>query len=246
MFLEPLLDRNPAFVEAAMALHRDGHVPANSYVLDLDTVEDNARTLRGEADRLGLTVLAMTKQVGRNPAFLDALKAAGIDQCVAVDLAGARAVHRGGARVGHVGHLVQIPTAAADEVAALEPTWWTVFSDDKAREAADAASRQHREQALLARIHAEGDTFYRGHEGGFSAEDVVAVARRLDALDGGRFAGITSFPALLIDHARREVVPTPNLATLERARTVLEQAGWDQIEVNAPGTTSTAVLRPAR
>ena len=70
----------------------------------------------------------------------------------------------------------------------------------------------------MARIQTPGDTFYRGHEGGFDAEDIVAVADRLDALAGARFAGITTFPALLFDQETRKVLPTPNLTTLNRGR----------------------------
>lgn len=242
MFLRPLLQRNPDFVQAAMALHREGNIPANSYVLDLDAVEANARSIREAADDHDLTVLAMTKQVGRNPGFIEAVKAAGIDAGVAVDMTDARGLAHGGLKVGHLGHLVQVPRAEADAAAALEPTWWTVYSDDKAAEAAAAAQRHGRTQDLLARIHAPSDTFYRGHEGGFPASTVVQVAERLDALDGARFGGITTFPALLIDHAKREVVPTPNLDTLATALDDLRRAGYPEVEVNAPGTTSSAVL----
>ena len=41
MFLDSLIRRNQRFVAAAVELHRDGHIPANAYVLDLDTVEAN-------------------------------------------------------------------------------------------------------------------------------------------------------------------------------------------------------------
>ena len=67
MFLSTLRRRNPEFLRAAMALHADGSVPANSYVLDLDAVTANARVMSQAAAALGLTVFAMTKQVGRNP-----------------------------------------------------------------------------------------------------------------------------------------------------------------------------------
>ena len=62
MFLSTLQRRNPAFLRAAMALHADGSVPANSYVLDLDTVTENARLMSEAAAGLGLTVLAMTSR----------------------------------------------------------------------------------------------------------------------------------------------------------------------------------------
>lgn len=243
MFLDVLMRRNPAFIEAAMALHQAGRIPANSYVLDLDAIERNARTFKSEADRLGLKTFAMTKQVGRHSGFCKAVMAGGIDRSVAVDMACARACHRVGLQTGHLGHLVQIPRHEAPFAAStLRPDFWTVFSKDKAQEAAAAASNAGRVQKLLARIQTEGDTFYRGHEGGFEAEDILAVADFLDALEGAEFAGITTFPALLFDPETRKVKPTPNLATLARALELLTSKGRDKIEVNAPGTTSAAVL----
>ncbi|MEY2534596.1 MAG: hypothetical protein QOF29_2506, partial [bacterium] len=165
MFLDVLRRRNGAFVDAAIALHQDGAIPAGSYVVDLDAVTRNARLMRDEADRLGLEVLAMTKQVGRGAPFARAVLAGGIDRAVAVDMQCARACHDAGLGIGHLGHLVQVARAQADEAAAMQPDNWTVFSHEKAAEAAAAAGRAGREQDLLARVVASGDTFYRGHEG---------------------------------------------------------------------------------
>ena len=243
MFLDLLIRRNPRFVEAAMALHQQGQIPASAYVLDLDAVERNARTFKTEADRHGLTAFAMTKQVGRHSGFCQAVMRGGIDHAVAVDMPCAVACARAGMKVGHLGHLVQVPRREADFAAAkLMPDYWTAFSDVKAREAADAAVKAGREQALMARIQTPSDIFYRGHEGGFDAKDIVAVSDRMDALEGARFAGITTFPALLFDPETRKVVPTHNLATLSRAAEALAAAGRSGIEINAPGTTSSAVL----
>jgi predicted amino acid racemase len=242
VFLDALLQRNASFVGAVIELHQRGELPANAYALDLDTVRENAAVMRREADHHGLEVFAMTKQVGRAPGFIDAVRAGGIDAGVAVDMADARALARAGMTVGHLGHLVQVPQAEAGAAAALTPLNWTVFSDDKAAEAARASAQAGRTQDLLARIHAADDRFYSGHEGGFAADDVVAVAERLDALEGGRFAGITTFPALLFDVSEQDVRPTPNLATLERAATRLREAGATTVRVNAPGTTSSAVF----
>ena len=118
-----------------------------------------------------------------------------------------------------------------------------MFEQAKAVEAAAAARWLEREQALLARLAAPGDTFYSGHEGGFPAEDILRVADDLDGLDGGRFAGVTTFPALLYDRAAGSVRPTPNLATIERAAERLHASGRTEVRVNAPGTTSASVLR---
>lgn len=245
MFLDLAARRNPRLIEAAIELHQAGRIPAGSYVVDLDAMTANARVFMAEAGRLGLTVFAMTKQFGRNPAAMDALASAGMDRFVAVDMADARRIRDASHRLGHLGHLVQVPRAEAGAGAAMRPDYWTVFNDEKANEAAASAQMADtsRCQPLLARIHAPGDTFYAGHEGGFEASAAVAVADRLDALPGAMFAGLTTFPALLFDATSAEVRPTPNLATLERAAGDLRASGRTTVAVNAPGTTSTAVLR---
>ncbi|EKF20215.1 alanine racemase [Nitratireductor pacificus] len=243
MFLDVLRRRNPSFIEAAIRLHQEGRIPANSFVLDLDAVEENARLFRAAADRHGLKVFAMTKQVGRNSGFCQAIMRGGIDRAVAVDMACAVACDRAGLKVGHLGHLVQIPRFEADMAASrLRPDYWTVFSREKAGEAAAAAKRAGRTQDLMARIQTAGDTFYRGHEGGFPADKVADVAAMIDALDGARFAGLTTFPALLFDQEKRKVLPTHNLTTLARAAAALAKGGRGDIEINAPGTTSSIVL----
>ncbi|MER8924050.1 MULTISPECIES: alanine racemase [unclassified Mesorhizobium] len=243
MFLEILRRRNPAFIESAIRLHQQGKLPANAYVLDLDTVEANARVLKSEANRNGLKIFAMTKQVGRSSSFCRAVMRGGIDRAVAVDMACARATHKAGMKLGHLGHLQQVAKfEAAAAAKTFKPDYWTVFNDTKAGEAATGAKAAGYVQDLLARIAAEGDIFYRGHEGGFNAADIIDVADRLDAVEGGRFAGITTFPALLFDHASRKVLPTPNLATLAKAAEALAKAGRKDIEINAPGTTSSVML----
>ena len=242
MFLDLLRRRNPALIEAAVALHQAGVLPANTYALDLEAIQHNATLIADEARRLNLTPFAMTKQIGRNPDACRAVAAGGITGSVAVDMECARASVRSGLSLGHVGHLVQVPSAEAAAANAMQPANWTVFSQEKAREAAAAARATGRDQALLARIHAAGDEFYSGHEGGFAANDVLSVAAAFDSLDGAHFAGITTFPALLFDPATQRVRPTHNLRTLEKVAATLSESGRSDIQINGPGTTSTAAL----
>jgi predicted amino acid racemase len=242
MFLEAIRRRNPKLIEQAIGLHQAGRIPANSYVIDLDAVEANARVMTDAARKLDLKLFAMTKQMGRNPPFCRALKMGGISKGVAVDMECARACRRADLAIGHLGHLVQVPRAEAEAAAAMAPDYWTVFNIEKAAEAANAAARTGRSQPLLARIVAPGDRFYRGHEGGFAAEGVIETADALDRVAGARFSGITTFPALLFDTQSRKLVPTANLTTLERARAALAKAGRSSIEINAPGTSSTVAF----
>ena len=244
MFLKPLLGRNPQFVQAAVELHQAGRIPANSCVLDLDAIEANAAGLCREARRLGLTVYAMTKQIGRAPGALAAMTAGGVDGFVAVDMACARPITRHGHRLGHLGHLVQVPRAEAAEAAGMEADYWTVFSANKAAEAAAAAHRLGRSQPMLVRVFADGDEFYPGHEGGVALDDLPSMIDRIAGLPGARFAGLTTFPALLFDSATGGARLTPNVETLARAAEISRRhpACLETLEVNAPGTTSTGVL----
>lgn len=242
MFLSTLRRRNPAFLQAIADLHRANELPTNCLAIDLDAVAVNTRAIKAEADQLGLELLAMTKQVGRNPDMIRVLVDAGINQAVAVDLQCAVAAAAGGLEIGHIGHLVQIPRREAATAASLHPRLWTVFSEHQARLAGQAAQREGRTQNVLVRVVGDGDRYYRGHEGGFPLEHIVTVSARLDAIDGVHVAGVTTFPAALFDPEERRVRPTPNLATLQRAVSDLHAAGRENLVVNAPGTTSAAML----
>lgn len=242
MFLDLLRRRNPHFIAASVRLHQRGELPANTYALDLDAIKHNASIFQETARPLGLTTFAMTKQVGRNPDFCRTLLSSGISEAVCVDLDCAIAAHKAGLRIGHLGHLVQIPQHDAHRAASLRPRFWTVFSHTKATQAAAAAREIGDEQALLARVVGAEDRFYPGHEGGFDVRDVEQVAADLDRLDGAEFAGITTFPCHVFNANTKKLESTPNLATLEAAARSLQRLSLDSIEVNAPGTTSVAAL----
>ena len=245
MFLRTLLQRNPGFVRAAVELHQAGVIPANSYVLDLDAIEANTAGLCSRARDLDLTVYAMTKQIGRAPAALDAIAAGGADGFVAVDMACARPIVRSGHGLGHLGHLVQVPRGEAAEAAGLAPDYWTVFSRNKADEAAAAARSRGRSQPLLVRVFDDGDEFYAGHEGGIPLSDLPSMIDHIASLDGATFAGLTTFPALLYDGSSQSTRITPNMRTLARAAAVAHRhhGAPSQLQLNAPGTTSSEVLR---
>jgi predicted amino acid racemase len=242
MFLRSLQERNHEFLNAAAALHRAGEIPANSFVLDLDAVARNARRIADEASRHGLQVLAMTKQVGRNPDFADVLRANGIGTCVAVDMECARANSAAGFEIGNIGHLVQVPRSETTYAGSLDPANWTVFNLEKAEEAGQAARLRDRIQNLLLRVYAEGDTFYPGHEGGFSLVDLDAAFEPLARIPNVQVVGVTTFPALLFDPTTRAARLTPNVRTTQLAAQKLRAAGYGDVRVNLPGTTSTSVL----
>jgi predicted amino acid racemase len=184
----------------------------------------------------------MTKQFGRNPVAIRTLERAGVQRFVAVDMGCAEAIDRVGAHLGHIGHLVQVPTHQAERAAAMKPDYWTVFDLRKAQEAGRAAEALGREQPILARIFGAGDITFESDAGGFDAEDMEWLGDSLAAVDGCRFAGVTSYPALTFNAETRKVEPTPNLSTMARGAEKLQRLGYGPMEVNAPGHTSTAVL----
>ena len=253
MFLDTLARRNPDLIRAAIDLHQTGEIPPNSYVLDLDTIRRNARLIKQAADKAGLHIYPMTKQVGRNPLFIRAIARAGMPKFVCVDWMGAQILARQKAQIGHVGHLVQIPRNEAHNIAALEPEVWTVFNLQKAREVSAAAQRLGRLQDLLLRVVAEGDTFYPTHDGGFQLNDVVAAARQIAQLPAVRIVSVTSFPTLLYDPEKAAVLVTNNPRTspyvtnnlhtiVEAASRLRREAGLEITQINAPGTTSAATM----
>jgi predicted amino acid racemase len=152
------------------------------------------------------------------------------------------AILRSGARVGHVGHLVQPNRGTEDAVIATSPEVVTVFADELAERVGAAALRAGRTQPVLLRVVAPGDRFYFGHGGGYPLEGIEAAARRVDAIPGLRVAGVTTFPCLLANVERRIVEPTPNFDTLRRGADRLRAAGFEISQVNAPGTTSAGTM----
>jgi predicted amino acid racemase len=242
VFLDLLRRRNPALLQAAADLAIQRRIPPNSYVLDLDAIRANGSVIREEADRLGLKLYFMTKQIGRNPLVTAALVEEGRPETVAVDIACANALSGHGFKLGHVGNLVQTPLIDIPRIVGLRPEVITVFSVDKARQIAEEAQRQGITQGLLLRVSdRERDVYLGGMEGGIELSDLRTAAREIAALPGVRIDGVTTFPALAYTEVG-EAKPTPNFETLLRARDVLEELGIAVRQLNAPGNTSVFTL----
>lgn len=247
MFLKSLMQKNPEFLQAVVRLHQEGSILPNSYVVDLDALASNTRLFVEQARARGLTTYAMTKQLGRAGAALDAITAAGVDGYVAVDMDCARPISSGGHRLGHLGHLVQVSRHEVGEAAVMHPEFWTVFSPNKATQVAEAARRLGQEQKLLVRVFGDGDEFYAGHEGGVALSDLPQMLDHIAGLEGVSFGGLTTFPALLFDPQESWVRVTPNMSTLAKAAELakaseLARRDFGDVQINAPGTTSSAVL----
>lgn len=237
--LDIIRDRNPLLVKAAVELHQSGEIPPNTYVVDLDRVRENAKQVKERADRLGLRIYVMTKQWNRNPSISKAVAEEGLDEFVAVDIEGARNLHRSGFKIGHVGHLVQVPAIHTEEVLNMEPEVWTVYGYDNAETVSESARRLGVEQDLLLKVVGPEDLAFLAQEGGIPLDEIVEVGRGIDALPAVRVVGTTGFPCLAFDFESLKVEPLPNMSSIVvAARRLEEDLGVAMMQVNSPGTSS--------
>lgn len=181
MFLDTTLRRNPHLIEAAQALHADGLIEPDTYVIDVDTVSANARALAATATAHGLVPWAVIKQIGRNPLVTRAITQH-LPLGTAIDVREARALLAGGAHLGNVGHLVQIPRKALPEILAAGADHVTVYDVSNLR-AVDAAARSLGiVQPIIARIAGHASDSYPGQEGGFAPCDMARLLETTESL----------------------------------------------------------------
>lgn len=242
MFLSQLMKRNERLLEVVAKAHAAGQFRTNCYAIDLDTVEANARTMSTAASSLGLTLLAMTKQMGRNPDYCASIVRGGIHGAVAVDHECGVYAHRGGLEIGHIGHLVQIPQHEVREALTLKPKMWTVFSREQAQLVNEAAKARGVVQDIALRVWDERCIFYPGHAGGIHLSQVSAFAESLKDLSNVRITGVTSFPALLFDKDSRQLRLTGNASVIAEAASIVSKHAGQPAVVNMPGTTGTDAL----
>jgi predicted amino acid racemase len=242
MFINVTQRRNPKLIEGAVELHRRGELPSNCYVIDLDTVIANARVLSKSAKEHGLEAFQMSKQYGRNPVIAKAVAANGLERVVAVDFEEARILHRHGLKIGHLGHLVQVPFAEIGHALEMEPMFITVFGFEQAERIAKVASFHGIEQKLLIRVQRHGDTFYAAQRGGVPVADLVDVAQKIESLHGVTVAGVTSFPCVLFNEEQKLFELTPNLRTISEAAANLRSKGISADVVNAPSACCSATF----
>ncbi|HEV7626163.1 MAG TPA: alanine racemase [Streptomyces sp.] len=242
MFLDTVLARNPELAEAAAAMHRKGTIPPDTYVVDRDAVEANAELLAREAERLGLSLWFVVKQLGRNPELIRTA-ARHLPKFAAIDAPEARALHAAGARAGNIGHLVQIPRRALPEMLAWRPETVTVFDIANARAVSEEAQQLGLVQDILVRMTGHPDSVHPGQEGGVPPEELETFASQAEALPGIRIAGVTGFPCLLCDPATGTPQPTGTFTLLREARALLTDRGHSGLKLSAPSATSCSTLQ---
>ena len=95
---------------------KEGVIEPDTYVIDLDRTIENAKRIKEEADKYNVKLYFMSKQIGRNPLVCKELMKLGYEGAVVVDFREAEVMINNGIKIGHVGHLVQIPTSLLKKV----------------------------------------------------------------------------------------------------------------------------------
>lgn len=244
MFLDITLRRNRKLVETAFELHRNGSIEPDTYILDVDSILYNAECIKKEADKYGIKLYFMTKQFGRNPYIASEIMKLGYEGAVAVDWREAKLLADNGIKLGHVGHLVQIPTSDIENILLQKPEVITVYSVEKAKQISDAAIKLNMTQNVMLRVIDKDDILYPAQYGGFYLSELIEKAKEIATMPNIKIYGITSFPCFLFNDNSKSIEKTKNMDTLCAAKAVLEkELKLKLVEINTPSATCTSTIK---
>jgi predicted amino acid racemase len=174
------------------------------------------------------------------------LEALGFDQAIAIDIEEADTLHRHGVRVGHVGHLGQIPSGDIRRIVTeVRPEVITVYSYEKAQQIASVARGAGLNQKLLIRVNGDDDVMQPAVFGGTPEADALGLVARIMALDGASFAGLTTYPGMRFDLSRQDWVATTNFHTMLRVRDAIVETLALAVEQLNPAGNNCAASLPA-
>ena len=115
MFLKTVMERNQPLVRLGIEWQQSGVILPDTYLLDYDTILENARSIKQAGDANGVQNFFMLKQIGRNPLIARALTDMGYVGAVCVDFREALTMVENQIPLGNVGHLVQIPPGGPEK-----------------------------------------------------------------------------------------------------------------------------------
>lgn len=231
------MERNQPLAKLAINWQQEGVILPDTYLVDLDTITENALQIKQEADRYGIRNFFMLKQLGRNPLIAQTLTELGYEGAVCVDFREALTLIASGVPLGNVGHLVQIPRAALQTILEARPQIVTVYTVEKAREISDVCTRLGLTQKLMLRVIGPNDLLYPAQYGGFALDQLDQAVSQIEALPHVEIGGVCSFPCFLYDETARDILPTPNLETVLTATRLLRARGYQDLMVNTPSAT---------
>lgn len=242
MFVDIVNRRNRPMIDATLQLYNENLIQPDSYIIDVDTVLENAKIILKAAERENIGLYFMLKQIGRNPYLAKQLMDMGYKGAVVVDFREAEIMMQHHIPIGNVGHLVQVPKGLLPKVVAYKPEVITVFSLEKLIEINEVAKDQNVVQDILVKVADDGDLFYSGQLSGIEIKDLnefLIEAKRLSHIE---IVGATAFPCYLYDEVADDVVATPNYYTVVKATEMIVNVGYTIKQVNVPSTTCEATI----
>lgn len=243
MFLNKIIEKNSKLVETSFNLHQEGKVLPDSYIVDLDTLLQNAKSILEQGRKQNIDLYFMLKQLGRNPLIAKELVRIGYKGAVVVDFKEALVMMEHHIPISNVGHLVQTPKCIVQSLVDYGCEYFTVFSIEKIKEINECAKKSNKVQKLLLKVVGQEDMIYSGQTAGFRLEELEDMVNQIKSLEYVSIQGVTSFPCFLYNENVGKIEPTNNLNTLLKAKKILEKKGINIKNVNAPSTTSVYTLK---
>ena len=237
MFLNQVEIRNPKLIETVVELHQQGLILPDTYVVDIDTLLENAKLILNEAHKYNMKLYFMLKQLGRNPYIGKKLIELGYDGAVVVDFKEAQVMMNNNIHICNVGHLVQPPFAMLQKLVDYGCDYFTVFSLQKIMDINECAKKAGKVQKLIVKVVGEDDFIYSGQTGGFQLDELPKLIEAVKKLSNVEVKGVTSFPCFLYDNSIGDVVKTNNLNTVLYAKEIFENNGISIENINTPSTT---------
>ncbi|HOO73798.1 MAG TPA: YhfX family PLP-dependent enzyme [Tepiditoga sp.] len=237
MFLEKTLKRNPGLIKTAFELHQGGKIQPDTYIIDLYRLTENALKIKKEADKYGIKLYFMTKQIGRNPLIAKRLMDIGYAGAVAVDFREAGLLGENGIKLGNIGHLVQIPDNDIKKLVEMNPEIITVYSMHIIEKINAAAAESGKIQDVMIRVISKDDMIYAGQYGGIYLDELEDFLEKTKQFKNVRINGLTVFPAFLYDKDKKDIEVTKNTETLKKAMLTAEKKGLKIEQINTPSAT---------
>lgn len=242
MFLDKVIKRNRALVDATVNFHKSGLLEPDTYVVDVDTFLKNSKLILDKANSLDIKLYFMLKQIGRNPYLAKKLVEMGYIGAVVVDFRCGQLMKDHNIPIGNVGHLVQPPQSQLASFIDYGIDVFTVFSMEKLIEINKAAKKVNKVQDVIIKVSDEDDLFYSGQMSGIKNSDLKRFITKAKALNNIKIVGATAFPCYLYDEEVKQVVSTPNYESVKKAVEIMQAEGLDVKQINTPSTTSVSTL----
>lgn len=243
MFLNTLIDRNSKLIEFVKNAHQNTILQPDSFILDIDAILENALLIKEEADRCGIKLFFMLKQIGRNPYIAKKLVEIGYLGAVVVDFREAQIMMKHHIPICHAGHLVQVPKMLLSQFIQYGIDYMTVYSIEKAIEINEVCKKRNRKQKILLKFIDDDCMIYPSQESGFKMEKIEQIVDEITKLECIEIAGVTAFPAFLYEEQSQKIEPLPNIHLAIKAAHYLEKRLQKKMERNFPSCSQVGIMQ---